>query len=741
MTQRNAGRTGKARLRAETLEARDTPAAIGTADLSFGGTGSVSLAGTTFNAVAVQADGKIVAAGTNGSDIVVARYNFDGTLDSTFDADGIKTIDAGSSADSANAIAVQSDGKLVIAGKNSNNAVVIRLWADGMSDTSLGGTGQKAIDFGGTGDTANAIAFQPNGRIVVAGSSGSDFAVARLNPADGTLDTTFNGTGTAVLDIGGAADSANAVVIHPNGSILLAGTNGSDLAFLRVNGDGTLDTTFDADGIRTIDVGGGADTITAMALQRDGKIVAVGTDGADLLALRLIAANGELDNSFHGDGLQTIDASGSDIAKALAIQPDGKIVLAGQDGASHAVAARLRADGSLDTSFGDNGTSEFDFGGASTANGVAIASNGRLVLVGKGGSSGAVARIDGSLGIGTGLTVSGSLNGSVQMFAPSPSGSGFNGTPTNITAFSQFFGNVRTATGDVNGDGYEDTVMVTGPNTIVGLAVVSGADNSTLLVAPMSPFAGSETFMGGGYVSVGDLDNDGRAEIVVTPDQGGGARVSIFSLLTTGLVNRTNFLGITGDDQFRGGARSAIGDINGDGTNDLVVAAGFLGGPRVAVFEGKSLFADQQKLVNDFFAFPGDDAQTLRNGAFVSAGDLNGDGFADLIFGGGPGGAPRVFALSGITVASGDIESAYAAPLANFYVNGNENERGGVRVTAVDADGDSKADIAVGSGSNLPDQVIVYFGKVIGTDGEPPVGQRLDPFDTKVAVKDGVFVG
>src|SRR5205814_518997 len=96
-----------------------------------------------------------------------------------------------------------------------------------------------------------------------------------------------------------------------------------------------------------------------------------------------------------------------------------------------------------------------------------------------------------------------------------------------------------------------------------------------------------------------------------------------------------NFFGID-DPNFRGGCRAALGDVNGDGTPDLAVAAGFLGGPRVALFDGAQLFnGDPMRIVSDFFAFPGTDAVTLRNGVFVAIGDINGDGFADLIFGGG----------------------------------------------------------------------------------------------------------
>src|SRR5207249_2878260 len=102
------------------------------------------------------------------------------------------------------------------------------------------------------------------------------------------------------------------------------------------------------------------------------------------------------------------------------------------------------------------------------------------------------------------------------------------------------------------------------------------------------------------------------------------------------------------------------------------------------LFNGKSLFTTPTRLVNDFFAFPGTDAITLRNGSFVAIGDVSGDGSADLIFGGGPGGAPRVFILSGQTVNAGNIQTAYDNPVANFFVAGNSSDRGGVRVGSED---------------------------------------------------------
>ncbi|MDB5311103.1 MAG: repeat protein, partial [Gemmataceae bacterium] len=334
------------------------------------------------------------------------------------------------------------------------------------------------------------------------------------------------------------------------------------------------------------------------------------------------------------------------------------------------------------------------------------------------------------------LAVSGPPGAIASLFVPDPSGN-YGSPAATIAPFAGFGGSVRTAVADVDGDGVADTVLVTGPGTPIRVAVVSGADNSTLLVAPFDPFGGD--FAGGGFVAAADLDRDGKAEFVVTPDQGGGPRVTIFSLVNGAAAVRANFFGID-DPNFRGGARAAVGDVNGDGFADLVVAAGFGGGPRVAIFDGTTLFGTPTRLVNDFFAFPGPDATTLRNGVFVAAGDVNGDGLADLLFGGGPGGAPRVFILSGAMVAANNVAGAQANPLGNFFVAGNVADRGGVRVAAVDADGDNKADVATGSGEGDAARVRVYLGRNFTGAGEPGTFQDLIPFGGAI-LPGGNFVG
>jgi hypothetical protein len=253
-------------------------------------------------------------------------------------------------------------------------------------------------------------------------------------------------------------------------------------------------------------------------------------------------------------------------------------------------------------------------------------------------------------------------------------------------------------------------------------------------VPPTTLFGG---FTGGAFVAAGDFDRDGRAEMVFTPDRGGGPRVSIVSLNPDGtLTTRADFFG-SDDPNFRGGARVAAGDVNADGTPDLAVAAGFGGGPRVAIFDGKTVpGGTPARLVNDFFAFEG----ALRNGVYLAIGDVYGNGYGDLVFGAGPGGGPRVLIVSGWNLMHEDPAAAVAGPISNFFVNGTDTDRGGVRVAATDADRDPRADVAVATGEGQPALARVYLGRNITATGEPATFQDIDPFAGAV-LADGVFVG
>jgi uncharacterized delta-60 repeat protein len=733
---------------------------VGALDPSFGTGGLVT---TTFggteiaNAAAIQPDGKIVVVGstTSGNDFAVARYNPDGTLDTSFGGDGKFDFTFGGT-DVATDVAIQSDGRIVVVGHTTvgNDFAVARVLADGSSlDNSFSGDGKQFIDFGGT-DKATAVAIRPNGRIVVGGftTTNNDFAVAQLE-ANGNLDGLFGpaADGKFRFTFGGT-DIANDLVIQSDGNIVMVGFTDAgagvddDFAIARVLANGSaLDAAAFGTGGKVLVEFGGDDEANGVALQSDGFIVVAGsTSSNNDYAIARLDLGGGLDGTFSGDGKVAPSLGGLDVGTDVAIQADGKIVVVGRTNQGGAPAdnfgiLRLNIDGSNDTSFDTDGIAFAQFGGDDEANGVAIDPNGRIVAVGSTTANNdfAVARFIGTVEKGPNLAVGGSLDNKAGLFVPDPTGA-FPLAPTaTLSAFGAGTNNVRTAVADVNGDGVADTILVTGPGVPIRFAVVSGTDNTTLLVPPTAPFAGSEDFTGGGFVSAADFNNDGRAEMVFTPDLGGGPRVTIFSLPVSGTPTvLANFFGITGDPNFRGGARTGAGDVNGDGFADLGVSAGFQGGPRIALFDGTTLATTPTKLLNDFFAFE----DTLRNGAYLSIGDLNGDGFGDLAFGAGPGGAPRLLVISGQQTLVAGPEAAILTPLANFFVAGNADDRGGVRVAFNDADGDNLADLAVGSGEGSPANVRAYLGKDFTTTAEPAAFQDITVFGGGV-LDDGVFVG
>ncbi|MFO0799724.1 MAG: LamG-like jellyroll fold domain-containing protein [Gemmataceae bacterium] len=286
-------------------------------------------------------------------------------------------------------------------------------------------------------------------------------------------------------------------------------------------------------------------------------------------------------------------------------------------------------------------------------------------------------------------------------------------------------GGVRTAAADFNGDHIADLVVGTGPGVATFVRILDGVTQAEMFA--VAPFEAA--FTGGVYVAAGDLTGDGIADLVITPDEGGGPRVVVYR--GGDFLRVANFFGID-DPNFRGGARAAVGDLDGDGRADLVVAAGFGGGPRVAAFSGRSVGdgLPPEKLFNDLFVFE----QALRNGAFIAVGDLDGDGRGELIAGGGPGGGPRVLALSGADLLAGRSDGS--RPVANFFA-GNVENRGGIRVAVKDLDGDRFADLVVGDGAGGGSRVTGYYGKDFGGGGAP----EAFGFDAFPGLTAGVFVG
>ncbi|HEX2640186.1 MAG TPA: hypothetical protein VHL50_06430, partial [Pyrinomonadaceae bacterium] len=333
----------------------------GSLDTSFGGGDGVATLTISIHSSVLQADGKIVSAGSVGVnpiiDFALVRCNPDGSLDTSFDRDGVVTTTIGED-DEANSVVIQSDGKIVAAGDTRNDAnsysdfALIRYNPDGSPDTSFDSDGIVTTRLGYT--QARSVAIQPDGKILAAGYSN----VARYMP-DGSLDAAFDGDGVVAISNPFLSENAGAVLIQPDSKIIVAGTGGGiptggDFALARFNTSGSLDTAFGADGVATTDFGVFFNnTLNATAIQPDGKIVAAGN------AVARYNNDGSPDTTF-GGGTGKVGLSFS--AYSVALQADGKIVVAGThdngDGffSSDAWLTRLNPDGSLDTSFDGDGS-------------------------------------------------------------------------------------------------------------------------------------------------------------------------------------------------------------------------------------------------------------------------------------------------------------------------------------------------------------------------------------------------
>jgi uncharacterized delta-60 repeat protein len=315
--------------------------------------------------------GRIVAVGEGGlRDVAVARYLPDGILDASFGSGGIVTVDVPpgtTTMDIAWAVAGQPDGKLVLAGQSGASALplaplIVRLNEDGTLDGSFGLGGLVLLPPGGY---FYDVALQPDGRIVAAGSQGEDFLIARFS-ADGTLDPTFGSGGIVTLDLGSEYDVVRTLFLLADERIVVIGSGGIDpeadgIAVARYQPNGTLDASFGADGVVTIvDRGHGF----AGAVESDGKVLATSSIPAgtfsDELAVTRLESDGSVDATFGDDG--TFHASVLDQAiyyPRVIVQPDGAAVLVASLNFNSSVVYRLADDGTPDVGFAENGSRVF----------------------------------------------------------------------------------------------------------------------------------------------------------------------------------------------------------------------------------------------------------------------------------------------------------------------------------------------------------------------------------------------
>ena len=380
-------------------------------DPAFGTDGKVTTPGLGgAETVAIQPDSKIVAAGPSS----LARYNSDGTLDSSFAQTGsLRTgISAGFLGDACD-VALPPDGSIVVVGVKDNGSAtgedfaVQRYTASGTADPNFGTGGTVTMDFNGSTDRAYAVAVQPDGKIVVAGHAtnaartGIDIALARYT-SDGSLDPSFGTAGRVTTAIPGAASFGFAATLDHQGRIVLAARvsagGGDEIGVARYGADGALDQSFDDDGIAVTAFGLGA-IPHGVAVDDQDRIVVVGQSQSTLpagrsdIALTRFGAAGRVDTTFDGDGLVTTDfpdpatgTSHDEFGRDLALQSDGGIVVVGvaqlDRGADFAL-ARHHSDGSLDPSFGDAGRLTVDFhAGFDSGRDVAIQPDGGIVAVG-----------------------------------------------------------------------------------------------------------------------------------------------------------------------------------------------------------------------------------------------------------------------------------------------------------------------------------------------------------------------
>jgi uncharacterized delta-60 repeat protein len=393
---------------AETTSAQATDDVL---DTSFGSGGIVTtdfIGGDDFaNDVDVQEDGKIIVVGTgfNGTenDFALVRYNPDGSLDTTFDIDGRVLTDF-NHASLASAVAFQPDGKIVVAGSANNGAdsdfAVARYNSDGSLDTTFDTDGKLTTPIGSNDDYGEDLALQPDGKIILTGFSHDNamsvdnFVVARYD-TNGLLDPTFGYGGIVTTDLGCSA-GGYAVALQSDGKIVAGGhscgSSGMDFVLVRFNSNGSLDANFDTDGVVTTDFSNSQDAGFAIAIQPDGKIIIAGNSYTDpsvniVFALARYNTDGSLDMSFDGDGKVTTDLGGSrDLGYAIALQPDGRIIVAGehwQDGSNIDFGlARYNPDGSPDAAFGTDGKVITDLSPGDYGSSVAIQPDGKIIMAG-----------------------------------------------------------------------------------------------------------------------------------------------------------------------------------------------------------------------------------------------------------------------------------------------------------------------------------------------------------------------
>jgi len=573
----------------------------GNLDATFGTGGTVrtDFAGNIdqANAVAIQPNGQIIAAGSSFSnsktveDFIVARYNANGSLDKRFGKNGKITTDFFRNVDSISAVAIQPNGMIVVAGfaQLGGSGGTPRVFAlaryrnDGQPDTSFGNGGALTTSFGGNFAAASALMLQPDGKIVVAGTvdfnpdlpgSGLDFALARYN-SNGTLDGSFGKGGKVVFDFFGSFDQANGAVLQPDGKIIAVGSASYDsanrdigFALARFNTDGSIDFGFGTGGKQITDFFGAGAKANSVVLQEDGKFVVAGTASdsatrpvATDIAVARYNSDGSLDSAFGAGGETAIPFtdSATEQGNAVAVLPDGKIIVAGTafktfNTPPDFALVRYNADGSLD------GINANDIaGGTDEGLAIAIQSDGKAVVAGRSFRSNfdlTLARYNIEAG-------------------PTPVGD--TTPPTAPTALTATFNSITNAI-DLSWTAATDNVAVTGYRIYRdgGTAPIITVNGTTFSdAAPLGTHSYAVTAIDAAGNESG-LSNIASATVVgssdVTPPTAPTALTATANLATSTIAlswtASTDDVAVTGYRVFRDNGTTAIATVSGTTFND-----------------------------------------------------------------------------------------------------------------------------------------------------------------------------
>jgi uncharacterized delta-60 repeat protein len=670
----------------------------GALDTTFGMGGTVrhNIQNGGGNAVAVQADGKVILAGSGNSQFVLVRFNADGTLDNSFGINGMvrtKIFAVDDLGSSARDLIIQPDGKIIAVGNGQrgaffppgtpvyNEVTVVRYNPNGSLDTTFDGDGIATTLVNGESSFGYDSELQADGKIVVADNR---FSVIRYN-SNGSLDASF-GTGGIVPTAFGGGNSPNTdLKLQPNGKIVVISGQGL-VAMARYNTDGSFDTTFDGDGKLTASIAG-YDSGYGLAIQPDGRMVAVAISqttpsAPQTLGLMRIMPNGEFDASF-GNGGKMVAPANFGVGLDIALQADGKIITAGigafvfSPRSSDFGVARFLPNGSPDTSFDGDGMALINILPEDTARAVVIQPNGKIVVGGQssGGGMGvhlSAARIQTIPD--TFADFDGDSKSDFSIFRPSNGQWWFLRSSDNSNYALQFGTSTdKIVPADYTGDGKTDVALYR-PSS--GEWFILRSEDFSYYAFPF----GNSTDI----PSPGDYDGDGKADPAVFRASTGTWYINNS---TSGGTQITNF-GTNGDVP-------VSGDFDGDSRADIAVFRRntldwwILRSSNGTVF-GYNFGAGQQISIN------------------IVPGDYTGDGKADAAF---------------IRDNNWYILRSEPSPNENFYVTAFGIP--GDIPTPGDYDGDGRFDIAVFRPSEgvwyVKSSTAGVFQTPFGTSGDLPV--------------------